>query len=217
MHPTLPGCFDGKFVAVNGALWTIKIEIAFYIVLPILIYFFKKMKSLKQLNISLIVLYVLSILYTFILGRYASPLHLPKQLANQFPAFVSCFASGMFLFFNWNWILKKINLLVVPAVAIFALHYIFKTEFLMPFALSLICVFFSVKFTFFSSIGSKKDYSYPLCLFHFPLIQLMSHFNFYAECFPLAVFLTFSGAYFVSVLAVKAVDALALVGVAKPL
>lgn len=217
MHPTLPGCFDEKFVAVNGALWTIKIEFAFYIVLPIFICFFKKMKSLKQLNASLAVLYIFSVLYTFILGRYANALHLPKQLANQFPAFVSCFASGMFLFFNWNWILKKLNLLIVPSVAIFALHYVFKTEFLMPFALSLICVFFSVRFTFFSLIGSKKDYSYPLYLFHFPLIQLMAHFNIYTECFPLAVFLTFAGTYFISVLAVKAVDTLTLAGAAKPL
>ena len=52
MHPSLPGCFDGKFAAVNGALWTIKIEIAFYVVLPILIWFFKKMKSLKQLKMK---------------------------------------------------------------------------------------------------------------------------------------------------------------------
>lgn len=217
MHPTLPGCFDGKFIAVNGALWTIKIEIAFYVVLPILIWFFKKKKSLKQLNISFLVLYVLSILYTFILSRYANALHLPEQLANQFPAFVSCFASGMFLFFNWDWILKKINLLIVPSVIIFALHYVLKTEFLMPISLSLICVFFSTRFTFLGSIGSKKDYSYPLYLFHFPLIQLMAHFNFYTDCFPLALFLTFAGTYFISVLAVKLVDALALAGVAKPL
>ena len=217
MHPSLPGCFDGKFAAVNGALWTIKIEIAFYVVLPILIWFFKKMKSLKQLNIALLVFYVLSVLYTFILSRYANDLHLPKQLANQFPAFVSCFASGMFLFFNWDWILKKINLLVVPSVIIFALHYVLKTEFLMPISLSLICVFSSTRFTFLSYIGSKKDYSYPFYLFHFSLIQLMAHFNFYTECFPLALFLTFAGTYFISVLAVKVVDALALAGAAKPL
>ena len=47
MHPTLPGCFGDRFVAVNGSLWTIKIEIAFYILLPLLI---KILKNNQNLN-----------------------------------------------------------------------------------------------------------------------------------------------------------------------
>lgn len=207
MHPSLPGCFAENSVAVNGALWTIKIEIAFYLLLPLLMCFLKKLKSLFQVNATLALLYVLSVLYTSLMQKYADVLHLPNQLANQFPAFVSCFVSGMFCLFNWEWILRKLNLLIFPGVLIFALHYVTKTEFLMPISLCIICIFFAMRFTFLSSVASKADFSYPLYLFHFPLIQLMSHFDFYKNCFPLAFFLTFAGTFLVSVFAMKLVSA----------
>lgn len=206
MHPTLPGCFGDKFVAVNGALWTIKIEIAFYILLPLLIKILKKLKSLKQINIILSFLYILSIVYAYILQRYADFWHLPKQLANQFPAFVSCFVCGIFCLFNFEWIIKKLNILIVPSIFVFTVHYITKTEFLMPLSLCFICMFFAFKFTSLSFIGEKKDYSYPMYLFHFPLIQLMTYYNFYKNCFPLAVVLTFAGTFFISYLVEKLLD-----------
>lgn len=205
MHPSLPGCFAENLVAVNGALWTIKIEIAFYLLLPVLIWFLKKLKSLLQVNLTLLILYVLSVLYTFLMQKYAEVFHLPSQLANQFPAFASCFVTGMFFLFNWELLLKKLNFLIIPGVLIFALHYVTKTEFLMPASLCIICIFFAMRFTFLSSFESKTDFSYPLYLFHFPLIQLMAHFGFYKNCFPLAFFLTFAGTYLSSAIALNVV------------
>ena len=35
LHPNLPGVFNGN--PVNGALWTIKIEVAFYVTLPLVL------------------------------------------------------------------------------------------------------------------------------------------------------------------------------------
>ncbi len=44
VHPTLPGVFENMALngSVNGSLWTIKVELGFYIVLPFLIWILKK-------------------------------------------------------------------------------------------------------------------------------------------------------------------------------
>lgn len=44
IHPSLPGVFENMAPggSVNGSLWTIKVELGFYIVLPILIWIFRK-------------------------------------------------------------------------------------------------------------------------------------------------------------------------------
>ena len=39
MEPNLPGVFAGNTVTeVNGALWTLKIEVMFYLILPLLVW-----------------------------------------------------------------------------------------------------------------------------------------------------------------------------------
>lgn len=89
---------------------------------------------------------------------------------------------------------------------IFILHYVTKTEFLMPIVLSLISIFFAIRLSILNFIEVKTDFSYPLYLFHFPLIQLMTHFDFYKTCFPLAFFLTFAGSFLISIIAMKIID-----------
>lgn len=58
LQPSLPGVFDGH--PVNGSLWTIKLEIGFYITVPIIAYVFNKCKTKKRINIFLAGLYVLA-------------------------------------------------------------------------------------------------------------------------------------------------------------
>ena len=58
MEPSLPGVFNNQ--AVNGALWTIKTEMAFYATIPILYYIFNKCKIISN-NSLLLIFYILSI------------------------------------------------------------------------------------------------------------------------------------------------------------
>ena len=48
IHPTLPGVFEGLALggSVNGSLWTIKIELGFYIILPLIVYLINKMSKI---------------------------------------------------------------------------------------------------------------------------------------------------------------------------
>lgn len=47
LHPSLPGLFEGLPLngAVNGALWTIKIELAFYVCLPPVMWLLNKLSK----------------------------------------------------------------------------------------------------------------------------------------------------------------------------
>ncbi len=170
VHPSLPGVFDGG--PVNGALWTIKVEIGFYIVLPFIAYLFEKLAKKKSQNLLLVAIYILSVFWNLVLEKFSSDLHLPAQLAHQLPGFMSFFVSGMVFVINWDFFMKKLNIMIIPAIICIILHYILKTELILPFALTVIVMFVGVKVTFLKNIGRPLDFSYGMYLFHFPLIQI---------------------------------------------
>ena len=57
LEPDLPGLFEGqRFTAVNGALWTLKIEVMFYLALPVLAWGLGRLKSLWWAGLAALVL-----------------------------------------------------------------------------------------------------------------------------------------------------------------
>lgn len=172
MCPSLPGVFDGA--AINGALWTIKVEIGFYVVLPALILLLKKIGVRKKQNLMLAGIYILSVLWNALLAWYAPRLHIPSQLSYQLPGFMSYFVMGVFFLFNGETLIAKKNFFILPAVLVFFLHYRTRTEFLMPCSLACIVMWAGSSLTFLKRIGQPLDYSYGMYLFHFPLIQILT-------------------------------------------
>jgi len=102
LHPSLPGVFDSPYIndtSVNPALWTLKIEIGFYLVIPILIWWIRKY---KKIGLTLFVLYTFAVLFRSLLNFYGD---LYQQdiyifLARQLPGFMSYFAVGMTGYFT---------------------------------------------------------------------------------------------------------------------
>lgn len=196
--PSLPGVFSG--VAINGALWTIKVEIGFYIILPVLIFIIKKLSNQKKRNVFLICIYILSVTWNEGLGYLSSRENIPSQLAYQLPGFMSYFVMGMLFLLNWNYLISKKNIYIVPAIIIFALHYVTKTEILMPMALTCILMWAGKTLLCFKRVGMPVDYSYGMYLYHFPLINILSNHLYFNQSFIwgwLAVFsLSFLMAFF---------------------
>ena len=185
MHPSLPGCFAGN--AVNGALRTIKIEIGFYLILPLILHFWKKMQTALGKNMLFAILYALSVAYNLILKLYAKNWHLPSQLEHQLPGFISFFVSGIFIFLNWDFFLKMKNKLLLPSVAAYILHYVTKSEILFPAALAVIIVWTALTFKRLQCVGQTIDFSWGIYLFHFPLMQILYHCTGGIVCPPVYV------------------------------
>lgn len=181
MCPSLPEVFNE--VAINGALWTIKVEIGFYIILPILIYFLRKFDSRKKQNLFLIIIYSLSVIWNEGLSRLATIINIPSQLSYQLPGFMSYFVMGMIFLFNWEYLISKKNYYIVPAVIIFASHYFTETEILMPCALTMIIMWTGTTLLVLKKIGTPIDFSYGMYLFHFPLVNIYTHHGLFNSTF----------------------------------
>ena len=188
---------------MNGALWTIKVEIGFYIVLPLLMYIIRRLNSRKKANLFLCGIYVCSVLWYFLLGKYYAVLGIPQQLSYQLPGYLSFFVMGMVFLFNWDMLERRLNLLVLPALVLFALHYLSGTELLLPLSLSVAVMWAGTRLKFLRRIGVPVDYTYGMYLFHFPLIQMLTVRQGRGSFTVFSIFLVVSASFFLAFLADK--------------
>lgn len=153
-----PECF------VNGSLWTIKIEVMFYLFLPFLFYVIKgRSRFLK--NSILVILYILSISYFhYFHGNY--------RMAKQFPGCLTYFVSGICMFVNLEYFKKNFRWWIIPSILVILLEkFYFKTTLLFPFALAIVIVFVAYSKLPLQQFGKYGDISYGMYLVHFPIIQ----------------------------------------------
>ncbi len=194
IHPGLPGVFEGLALdgSVNGSLWTIKIEIGFYILLPFVVFLMKKINGGGYRCAVLAALYLLSVLYEVFMPFVTEKTFLPAALAHQFPAFISYFAGGMAFSFYGEYLVSKLKFVFAPCFALLVVLSIFKVPFvsvfLIPGCLAVCVMFIGLNFKFFSCGGRKTDYSYSLYLVHYPLAMCFVSLGFFENKPVFAIF-----------------------------
>ncbi|NHC08162.1 acyltransferase family protein [Azonexus fungiphilus] len=171
LQPTLPGVFEGNpLAAVNGALWTLKIEAMFYVSVPVFAYLFRKVPRLP----AIMFVYCASVLYWVLLTAIAERMGngLYHELARQLPGQLSYFMSGAFLYYYLPFFVRhKVNFLAV-AVVVLVINRFIPLVLLEPFALAVVVVFFGL-FPYLGNFGKHGDFSYGAYILHFPIIQLL--------------------------------------------
>lgn len=174
LKPRLPGVFIGLGAngAVNGALWTIKVEIGFYLLLPILIKIVMK-KQMKGRIIILSIAYLCSIFVPIVITLF----RLPSSLNNQLPTYFCYFVCGICFVLFYDELINKLKYLILPSTIIFIVGFKFKVTYLEPIVLSVIIFYFALEFPNISG-WINIDYSYLMYLIHFPIIQIMNTLNF---------------------------------------
>ena len=180
IEPCLPGVFtkNNSLCAVNGSLWTLKIEVAFYLTIPILVFITKRINKKYVLFIAM---YGMSILYRNGLQYLSNRenIELFNILSRQLPGFFSYFISGVACYYYYDLFLQHKRKLFMLGILLFMFEYVMSWEILTPFALSLIVLTIAFSFKKLNNFGKFGDFSYGVYIFHFPIIQLAIHLGFF--------------------------------------
>lgn len=188
---SLPGVFEGLPLkgAVNGALWTIKVELAFYLVLPILMLVINKCKYKYTRGGVLISMYFISVLYIILCHLLSSIKPAFSPLENQFPAFLGYFTCGLAFALFWEDFQKILNYVLLPSLIIYIIcHHIdnyLLSALILPIVLSCLVFWIATRFCFLGKIITQ-DFSFGMYLVHFPIVMLFIQQGYFISCWGLA-------------------------------
>lgn len=172
LAPNLPGLFESNhFTEVNGALWTLKIEVMFYMILPLI---FLALNSLGRLWwLAVIALYLVAEAWAYVLPL-AIEGKLGLSLARQLPGQLAFFAMGIALWkceaqLRRRW--RALGLSGMILVAATLMHPVLE-----PLrALALSGLIATIAFAPGPSDNAARfgDISYGLYITHFPILQAL--------------------------------------------
>lgn len=182
IEPCLPGVFNTNLIcAVNGALWTIKLEEAFYLLVPVFFW----LVNLKKVNfyILVVIVYLASIIffnYFVSIDAY--------RIAKQLPGALAFFITGILFYKNFSFVVKHMHYLIIPCLTMFFLEqYIFKTHLLKPLTYGLMVFYIAYNFKFLNTFGKFGDFTYGIYIIHFPIIQIFVYFELFYNYNPFII------------------------------
>jgi peptidoglycan/LPS O-acetylase OafA/YrhL len=209
MSPTLPGVFTGNpWVEVNGSLWTLKIEVMFYALVPLLLVLCRRLGALRVL----LALYVLSVVYSVLLlnAHAADNRLLWLQLQRQLPGQLTYFLVGSALYLHFDWARRNWALLGALA-AVSCLISLLSGDprvdaFFVPLALGIAVIFAAYGLPYLGNAARFGDLSYGLYIVHFPLIQVLVASGFFVSSPWQAFYVSMAGSVLLALLCWRAIE-----------
>lgn len=173
LEPNLPGLFAAnRFTEVNGALWTLKIEVMFYAVLPLILLVLTSLGRFWWLGI--LALYVAGEVWAALIpGIGNGPLG--ASLARQLPGQMAFFAMGIVLWKIEPQLRRRWRALAVSGTILLAATLMHPA--LEPLrALALAALIAGAAFAPGPPLSPARfgDISYGLYITHFPILQAMA-------------------------------------------
>lgn len=179
IEPTLPGVFtDNALPAVNGSLWTMKVEWALYLSLPCVVWLLRRFRW--NVTTTCIVIYVLSAVYRigFTYLYFYTEQEYFSILARQFFGQMMYFYSGVAIFLSLAWLQRhkliwmSLGLLFIAVAPLNP----YVSIFFQPLGITLLVVWFSLNGSWGTWEARHENLSYNIYLLHFPIIQLAVYF-----------------------------------------
>ncbi|MBO5780092.1 MAG: acyltransferase [Muribaculaceae bacterium] len=177
LQPDLPGVFTEEQFnssAVNGSLWTMKIEWLMYLSVPIIALIHRRFQNKFNLIFALLIggsiAYRLVMYYLYV----ESGNEMYRILDRQFFGQASYFYFGAYLYFIKDKLIKYKWLFLSVALFLWAIgSYIPLYHFtLKPLVVSLVTIWVCIVGNWGKYISRHDNVSYDLYLYHFPVIQL---------------------------------------------
>ncbi|HEX6828166.1 MAG TPA: acyltransferase [Burkholderiales bacterium] len=168
LQPTLPGVFEANpLTVVNGALWTLKVEVSFYLSVPVLAWLFRRLPR----PACIAALYLLSVAFTLGLRELAGNAALLDKLQYQLPGQLTYFLAGaMFYYYPPG---RRLALgLAVAALPLLLLEGPLQVL-LRPLAVGAVVHYLALGMPYLGNFGRHGDFSYGVYILHFPILQAL--------------------------------------------
>lgn len=176
LQPDLPGIFTANpLQVINPPLWTIKIEVMFYLSVPFIFFLCKNNKRL----LALCSLYGASLVYSFYLLHLHNTegLDIYLRYEKQLPGQLTFFLSGGGLYFYFPFFKKYWKFFLIFAALVLFFQDMPFIGGLYPFALAIFVISFALCLPYLGNWGKFGDMSYGVYIYHFPIIQVFTTFS----------------------------------------
>lgn len=181
IQPCLPGVFTADFLpncSVNGALWTQKVEVGFYLIVPILAYILHKS---KRSWIWLLGIYIGSVLWSnifmFLADHSSNTIFIFME--HQLPGCLSYFAAGMFAYQYKDKFLQYRHWIIIPAIVIVVFEKMMGFSWLQPAGNAAILLWCAYSLPTLNKLEWMGNFSYGMYLYHYPIIMVMLSLGFF--------------------------------------
>lgn len=177
LQPALPGVFEGQvYEAVNGSLWTMKVEILLYISIPFAAWLMMRSSRVW----ALVLIYVLSYIYKVWMGllHAESGELIYRIMQRQVGGQLLFFYSGVAILMYFDYFQRHIRWLFPVALAVgIASKWVDWFDAIEPLCIAIVIIGFAYNCRWFVWMRKYDNIAYDIYLFHYPIIQLVVYWG----------------------------------------
>ncbi len=181
LAPSLPGVFtSNNLSAVDGALWTLKIEVAFYLFVPVMHYLCNRFGTKKTVGIIFCLSTIWKYSFTWLASVHNSGAlysmeasrSLYAKLAVQFPSQLVYFSAGVLLLLYFDRLKSHFLAIVGITACVFLVDHFVTGDILDVFWISGLVFVFGF-WRYFGNFSKYGDFSYGAYIVHWPILQIL--------------------------------------------